>query len=709
MSKLLHLCMIVKNSGIHIKSMLDSFKPYIDHWTILDTGSTDGTQQIIKQLLEGVPGQLFEEPFVDFAISRNRALELAGQDYTWLIMPDDSYVLKNGKNLREYLKSKKGRKFDALNITIEDTEKKYVSTRISRSKRAFRYKYRIHEYLVAEKIGYIDSEISSLFDETSAFMSSRTFERNQMDYKMLKEDFEKNPEDGRLCFYLARTCKNLGFFDEANKYFEQRVKMGKDGETYESDVELLSNKIIKNTICEDDILNTIKKYSYCQDLIYLLVNFYYINQRYEEAFFHATKYYFKEIEDNLYCATYRKTIDDEIMLTYIDLQFLTDRIPVGIELLKKAIENDPDNIRLNNMKASVCRPTNKPTYLEAPVFAIHSGNKYFPMWDPSNIVNNKSMASGSEIMAVNIAEQMVKLGYRAFIFGHFDFDRKTVNNVEYIHYELFIQFVENYYVDLLIVSRTADNLYYGHNVNKVYLWLHDSSIFNSSPGFVIQTHKEKFKGILCLSEWHKKTLQDQIGLPEDKFIVTRNGIDLNRFVGVEVEKQPYRFIYISSPNRGLTRLLKMFPKIKEKYEMAELYVFCNRVSLEKGNYEVMTNTPGIFYSERISQEQIAIELKKSDVWLYPTHFYETYCITAVEAQLAEVLCCATNIGSLCEVVGKRGILFEKGATDDEILKKLFFVLDNKILKDDLVKQAKKWAMTQDLKKLSQEWVKIYDK
>ena len=177
--------------------MLDSFKPYIDHWTILDTGSTDGTQQIIKQLLEGVPGQLFEEPFVDFAISRNRALELAGQDYTWLIMPDDSYVLKNGKNLREYLKSKKGRKFDALNITIEDTEKKYVSTRISRSKRAFRYKYRIHEYLVAEKIGYIDSEISSLFDETSAFMSSRTFERNQMDYKMLKEDFEKNPEDGR--------------------------------------------------------------------------------------------------------------------------------------------------------------------------------------------------------------------------------------------------------------------------------------------------------------------------------------------------------------------------------------------------------------------------------------------------------------------------------------------------------------------------------
>ena len=59
--------MIVKNGNPLLKNTLIAIKPYIDRWTILDTGSTDGSQDCVKEVLSGVEGNLYEEPFVEHA------------------------------------------------------------------------------------------------------------------------------------------------------------------------------------------------------------------------------------------------------------------------------------------------------------------------------------------------------------------------------------------------------------------------------------------------------------------------------------------------------------------------------------------------------------------------------------------------------------------------------------------------------------------
>ena len=69
--------MIVKNEKDVIVRCLESVKPVIDYWVIVDTGSTDGTQKIIKKELKDIPGELYERPWKNFGENRSEAFNLA--------------------------------------------------------------------------------------------------------------------------------------------------------------------------------------------------------------------------------------------------------------------------------------------------------------------------------------------------------------------------------------------------------------------------------------------------------------------------------------------------------------------------------------------------------------------------------------------------------------------------------------------------------
>ena len=57
------LCMIVKNESHIIHECLETIHKYVDYWVISDTGSTDGTQDIIKRFFaeKGIPGELHQD------------------------------------------------------------------------------------------------------------------------------------------------------------------------------------------------------------------------------------------------------------------------------------------------------------------------------------------------------------------------------------------------------------------------------------------------------------------------------------------------------------------------------------------------------------------------------------------------------------------------------------------------------------------------
>jgi glycosyltransferase involved in cell wall biosynthesis len=85
--------MIVKNETHIIKECFDTIYDQIDYWVIVDTGSTDGTQEFIKNYFaeKGIPGELHERPWVSFGHNRTEALELCNgkTDYIYMIDADD--------------------------------------------------------------------------------------------------------------------------------------------------------------------------------------------------------------------------------------------------------------------------------------------------------------------------------------------------------------------------------------------------------------------------------------------------------------------------------------------------------------------------------------------------------------------------------------------------------------------------------------------
>ena len=113
---------------------------------------------------------------------------------------------------------------------------------------------------------------------------------------------------------------------------------------------------------------------------------------------------------------------------------------------------------------------------------------------------------------------------------------------------------------------------------------------------------------------------------------------------MKTNRNLYRVIYTSSYDRGLQHLLEIWPDVKKEVPESELHVFYgwqlfdrfyhdNPASMKwKDHIEEMMKADGITHHGRVSQPQIAEEMKQSGIWAYPTHFGEINCITALKAQ-----------------------------------------------------------------------------
>jgi glycosyltransferase involved in cell wall biosynthesis len=241
---LLTVVLMVKDEEAVITQTLEPFvKAGIHHYLIFDTGSTDKTVAKTQEYFKDQKvkhGHVFQEPFIDFATSRNRSLELAEKQFpkaAFFLVVDAEWYLKNAEQLLAFCKTHAHlAETDPayahsylIKVHHTGTQHIYRSNRLLRSSRKLRYNRDIHEDINKPTthripdIVYFEQSPSKQGDEKSA-------KRWLRDKELLLKAYEHNPHDSRAVFYLARTFEGLKDLENAYKYYKERTKLKADPE-----------------------------------------------------------------------------------------------------------------------------------------------------------------------------------------------------------------------------------------------------------------------------------------------------------------------------------------------------------------------------------------------------------------------------------------------------------------------------------------------
>ncbi len=225
MKKSVCLNMIVKNEAHAVEKCLASVKKVIDYWVIVDTGSSDGTQKIIKHFLRDIPGKLYERPWVDFAFNRNQALTLAKRkgDYLLFIDADERLEFINSSD------------FPPLNKDFYMSlyhHSAFISRRILlvNSRLDWRWNGVIHEVVEcadAKNVGLLNQVINRATREGDR---SKDLQKKFLhDIELLEGVAQKEPQNSRNRFHLAKHYEAAKEYSLALKNYEIRASAGDSG------------------------------------------------------------------------------------------------------------------------------------------------------------------------------------------------------------------------------------------------------------------------------------------------------------------------------------------------------------------------------------------------------------------------------------------------------------------------------------------------
>lgn len=233
--KTICLNMIVKNESAVIERSLKTVKPIIDYWVICDTGSTDGTQEIIKQCLKDIPGELHETKWVNFSHNRNEALQAAKGKADYVFWMDADELLQYAPDFSLPPLDK-----DFYYMTLRQLKAVDIKRlALINNKLNWHWKGVLHEVLEspeAKTAGYLNGIINICNDESMVGGRSKipAKEKYLQDAKVFEEALKEEPDNSRYAYYLGQSYLAAEEYDLAKKAFETRVLMESEDkqETY---------------------------------------------------------------------------------------------------------------------------------------------------------------------------------------------------------------------------------------------------------------------------------------------------------------------------------------------------------------------------------------------------------------------------------------------------------------------------------------------
>lgn len=365
-------------------------------------------------------------------------------------------------------------------------------------------------------------------------------------------------------------------------------------------------------------------------------------------------------------------------------------------------------------------------------------------WGPTSISKG---IGGSETAAVHMGFELARLGHDVVMVGDHEGHEGTygagflnpltlanmkeggIKDVVYVNYDRAVANPRLLDCDVFVSSRDKRAVRLKPNTKKKVLWVHDVDVGDDWENDLLD-----YDLILGLTKWHTRRLMDLYShVDPARFATTSNGVDLSRFDGIPLDDKKPHFVFSSSPDRGLDVLLDLWPKIRFHREDAELHIYYgfeqwrrlnakNKKGLliiddmEARVRESQAQDQGVFFHGRVGQRELAEAHAKAICWAYPSNFCETFCISALEAQVVGSVPVTSNLAGLAETARLGRLVTGHNKTTsyrDQFLANVVQMLhehDNHRdagLSWSLAEECRTWARRQTWEAVARQWVGLF--
>ena len=229
----LALNFICKDESHVIGKMLESCKTITDLIVVNDTGSTDGTQDIIRKFGEenNIPTYVFERPFDDFEKSRNHAIQKlkdvvaelgwdANKVHGYWFDCDETLVIDPKFNKDQFVN-------DLYMINTFIGQMKYTRNTFFRVSKPFRWYGPIHEFIVCDEQNITSGLAENIHVDVK--MTGNSWQGDiPTKYKnhafVLEKYIDANRQDPRWIFYTAQSYHDAASIPDNREENEERLR-----------------------------------------------------------------------------------------------------------------------------------------------------------------------------------------------------------------------------------------------------------------------------------------------------------------------------------------------------------------------------------------------------------------------------------------------------------------------------------------------------
>jgi glycosyltransferase involved in cell wall biosynthesis len=229
---LVSLCMIVRNNEHTIGPALSSIRPWVDEMIVVDTGSTDRTPDICREL----GAQVYSFTWCDdFAAARNESLQHARGEWIFWMDSDDTIDAANGKEIRALTNRKEPPTVLGYTMKVRcpcntdiggDDFTLVDQVKLFRNLPYLRFEGRIHEQVLAS-INRAGGEymMTDLFLTHSGSDHSPATLKHKLerDLRILHKELKEQPLHPFTLFNLGMTYHDAQDYTKAEKYLRRSL------------------------------------------------------------------------------------------------------------------------------------------------------------------------------------------------------------------------------------------------------------------------------------------------------------------------------------------------------------------------------------------------------------------------------------------------------------------------------------------------------